>query len=134
MILFINTTDREKAILAIIGKTRLLAKTVFAPRARLSESLPFKLQSLLKKANLSFSDIKKIAVVRGPGSFVGSRTGVATANALAFTGKTPIVGLTEQEIPANLADLNKLKYKKTIITPKYAAPPNITMPRSKAKR
>ena len=43
------------------------------------------IHQIIKKANLKLSDIKEIKVNAGPGSFTGTRVGIAVANALAWS-------------------------------------------------
>ena len=47
---------------------------------------------ILKKNKLEVSNIKSIRVATGPGSFTGTRVGVAVANALGFALDIPING------------------------------------------
>jgi len=47
----------------------------------------------LQALNLSFAEIGRIAVTRGPGSFTGVRTGIAAARALALAIGCPAVGV-----------------------------------------
>jgi tRNA threonylcarbamoyladenosine biosynthesis protein TsaB len=54
--------------------------------------LPMLLEAL-EGLNLTFPAIGRIAVTRGPGSFTGVRTGIATARALALAIGCPAVGV-----------------------------------------
>ncbi len=49
---------------------------------------------LLERAGLSFSDLDRIAVGIGPGTFTGLRIGVATARALASAARLPLVAVS----------------------------------------
>ena len=69
----------------------------------------FFLNGLLENKNISLDDLSEIEVNHGPGSFTGSRVGVAIANALAFALKIKVNG---QEPP---------------ILPVYSSPPNINV-------
>ena len=58
------------------------------------------LEDMLREAGADYSDIAKIAVVVGPGSFTGLRVGVAAAKGLALALDRPLVGLSSLEILA----------------------------------
>src|SRR5476651_1528455 len=49
---------------------------------------------VLDRAGLTFSDIDRIAVTTGPGSFTGLRVGIAAARGIALATGKPAVGLT----------------------------------------
>ncbi|MFH1254446.1 MAG: tRNA (adenosine(37)-N6)-threonylcarbamoyltransferase complex dimerization subunit type 1 TsaB [bacterium] len=58
-----------------------------------SSLLPF-LDSLLKKHNLSLTDLSFIAVDKGPGAFTSLRVTIATVNGIAFNNKIPLIGIS----------------------------------------
>lgn len=51
------------------------------------------LEEVLSDAALSWNDIQRFAVTRGPGSFTGVRIGLATARALALASRRPLFAL-----------------------------------------
>lgn len=51
------------------------------------------IEELIEKNGINLSDIEKIYVNQGPGSYTGVRVGVSIANALAFTLQVPINNL-----------------------------------------
>ena len=69
----------------------------------------------LRQNNLSLKDISEIEVNKGPGSFTGTRVGVAIGNALAFA-----LGI-------------KINGQKPPVEPTYGQPPNITTPNLASK-
>ena len=59
-----------------------------------AEALLPMLQRVMRQANFGFSDIDRIAVTTGPGSFTGLRVGIAAARGLALAAEKPAVGLS----------------------------------------
>ena len=87
--LMIDTSDNKKTIVELLidGK----AYSISSKKTRSSNLLPLILK-LLKKHDLGLSEIKKIRVNRGPGSFTGIRVGVSVANTIAAVLNIPING------------------------------------------
>jgi tRNA threonylcarbamoyladenosine biosynthesis protein TsaB len=69
-----------------------------------SESLPMTrghaeallplLERVMKQSGVSFSDIDRVAVTTGPGSFTGLRVGIAAARGIALAADMPAVGVS----------------------------------------
>lgn len=59
--------------------------------------LPGLVEACLKDGGAHFSDLDRIGVVTGPGSFTGIRVGVAFARGLALALKRPCIGVTSLE-------------------------------------
>lgn len=57
-------------------------------------------QDALTEARLGFSDLDRIAVATGPGSFTGVRVGLAFARGLALALGAPCIGVSTLEILA----------------------------------
>lgn len=83
----------------------------------------------------SRNTIHGIIVMKGMGSYTGTRIGVSIANALAYGWNTPVAGLATEEfigdeenfdmIPFIKEFLENPKWEK-MIEPVYIKPPNIT--------
>ena len=80
--LIIDTTNNSKTTVEL----RLKEKTDIISRKSVpkSQSTLLLIDKLLKKNKLKVTDIEEIEVNTGPGSFTGTRVGVAIANALGF--------------------------------------------------
>jgi len=61
-------------------------------------------QSLFEDADIQASDLEKIAVCTGPGSFTGLRVGLSLAKGLALPHNIPVVGISGLEVWARMAD------------------------------
>ena len=55
---------------------------------------------LLKTVNMNVSDIDRIAITKGPGSFTGLRIGMAAVKGLAWASDIPCVGVSTLEVAA----------------------------------
>ena len=99
-ILYIDTRDNNEIIVRLkTGKSEFVQSSV-SNNKKAQNTLPL-IQSVLKKAKISPSDIQEIKVESSRGSFTGLRIGVSVANALSFGALAKINGkkLSEIEIP-----------------------------------
>ncbi|MDO8487410.1 MAG: tRNA (adenosine(37)-N6)-threonylcarbamoyltransferase complex dimerization subunit type 1 TsaB [Candidatus Curtissbacteria bacterium] len=86
MILKIDSTNREK-ITVSLDDTKIIEEQKLGSQVL----LPL-IVKILKKQKATFADISEIKVNIGPGSFTGTRVGVAVANALGFALNIPVNG------------------------------------------
>ena len=100
---------------------------------RQSEKALSLLDSFLKKNKFKLTDIKKIVVNRGPGSFTSVRLGIVLANTLSLGLKVSLVGIDNLELNNNedYLNLNKLKFSKDFVRPYYDRDPDITKSKKK---
>ena len=75
------------------GAPKILASTSERVDRGHAEHLMPMIAATLARASLSYSDLDRIAVTTGPGSFTGVRVGIATARALALALDIPAVGV-----------------------------------------
>lgn len=75
------------------GTVRLVAASEAMDRGH-AERLMTMIGEVLADASLSFSDLDRIVVTTGPGSFTGVRVGLAAARGLGLVLKKPVIGLT----------------------------------------
>jgi tRNA threonylcarbamoyladenosine biosynthesis protein TsaB len=59
-----------------------------------AEALMPLIARVMERARLDFSELDRIAVTTGPGSFTGLRVGIAAARGLGLAAGKPVVGLT----------------------------------------
>lgn len=78
---------------ALAAEDTLLAEITLQTKKTHSELLMPHIHQLLAMANVAKQDIEAVAVSIGPGSFTGLRIGLATAKALAYALRIPIVGV-----------------------------------------
>ncbi len=106
MKLYLDSTDNKKVVIRLDGEE--FVNQYDSPREQ--DVLGFLMKTLRLQGH-TLQDISAINVNPGPGSFTGSRVGVAIANALAFALKIKVNGKTPPILPI------------------YSAPPNITPPK-----
>lgn len=88
-VLLIDTSSNKEIIVRLqIGKKEYQNKQKVGSQ-KAQAALPL-IDKLLRKHKLKTSDIDRIAVNTGPGSFTGLRVGISVANALSFALKIPI--------------------------------------------
>ena len=96
MLLFVNTLFLDLAshhgVVACVDSDAIFALRKIDQRIGDHELLPL-LENLLVDADLSFSELDRIACVVGPGGFMSLRVGVSVANALADTVSIPLAGV-----------------------------------------
>ena len=80
-------------------KQALAEESRLAARAHMSLLLPM-LRDVLGRAGLTFADVDHLAVGIGPGSFTGTRIGVATAQGLALASNDRLVGISTLDVLA----------------------------------
>lgn len=95
-ILAIDSTAIAASV-AVCDDQRLVALYTVNNGNTHSETLLPMVESVLKTAKLTTSDIDLFAVSNGPGSFTGVRIGCATVKGLAFGRDIPMIGVSTLE-------------------------------------
>lgn len=91
-ILALDTSTLVSSV-ALAERGLLLAELTLQTNKMHSERLMPHIADLIEKANKKKTDIQAVAASIGPGSFTGLRIGLATAKALAYALKLPIIGV-----------------------------------------
>jgi tRNA threonylcarbamoyladenosine biosynthesis protein TsaB len=69
-----------------------------------AERLVPMIENVMAQAGVGFSDMDRIAVTVGPGTFTGTRIGVAAARGLALVTGAPVVGASSLAVMAMVAE------------------------------
>lgn len=97
--LFIDTSSYFLTV-AIIKDNKFLSIKQSIKGDTLSDNIFLYIKGCFDEANIKPSDIDKIFVINGPGSFTGIRVGVTIAKTMAWSLKIPVVPLSSLELLA----------------------------------
>jgi len=120
MILHIDTTKKEELSLSLTDNEQTIAEQHLPAHYNQAELLLPTIDQLTKTAKKQLTDITKIIVQNGVGSFTSLRIGIATANALAYA-----LDIEVEDEQGNKLLANNMQ----IVEPRYDREPNITMPK-----
>ncbi len=87
----------------VLWDGQLVGAESFESAQQLAQRLVPSISALLSSRGLALSDLAKVAVGLGPGSFTGLRIGVTTARTLAHALRLPLVGLSSLQVLAEQA-------------------------------
>lgn len=79
----------------------LVSERCLAEPRRLAEYLVPAIEEVLREGATPYSELDRIAVTVGPGTFTGLRIGLAAARAIALASGCPVVGLSTLEVLAH---------------------------------
>jgi tRNA threonylcarbamoyladenosine biosynthesis protein TsaB len=100
-ILNIETATKNCSVaLAKDGKT-VLCKEIAEQGYSHAERLHVFIEEIIREANITFQDVKAIAVSKGPGSYTGLRIGVSSAKGLCYALGIPLLAIDTLTILAN---------------------------------
>ena len=102
IVLGIDTSGYINAV-GITDGTRVLADAAFAAKTDSLEQIVDNIDSVLKNNNFSLSDVQRIGVGLGPGSWTGIKVGVTVGKMLAFSTDKPVAGIPTLEALAYAA-------------------------------
>lgn len=92
LILKINTTQLLETQISLVDESSGKVDTLISTQTKGSQVLLPMILKILKQNKKSFEDLTVIEVNPGPGSFTGTRVGVAVANALGYALDLPVNG------------------------------------------
>ncbi len=94
MRIFAVETSAVPASCAVVEDGKVIASSYNNTAQTHSQTLMPMVEEMLKQAALTVSDMDRLAVSAGPGSFTGVRIGVAALKGLAFAEDKPCVGVS----------------------------------------
>ena len=100
-ILAIDTSNTALGV-ALLEENQVLGEYMTNLKKNHSIRIMPAIQMLMKDCERTPSDLTKIVVAKGPGSYTGIRIGVTIAKTLAWTLKLPLVGVSSLEILAGV--------------------------------
>ena len=107
-ILNIETATKNCSVsLAKNGET-ILCKEIAEQGYSHAEKLHVFIEEIVKEANVNFSEIKAVAVSKGPGSYTGLRIGVSAAKGLCYALQIPLISIDTMQVLAKKANVGGL--------------------------
>ena len=100
MILGIDTATRWLG-LALHSGTAVIAETGWKCQNNHTIELTPAINEMLKRAELTPTDLEAVAVAIGPGSYTGLRVGLAVAKGIALANQIPLIGVSTLDIVAS---------------------------------
>ena len=82
---------------ALYDGEKIIAEQFLNTRHTHSETLLPMVENMLESAQLKLSDVEKIAVTNGPGSFTGLRIGISCVKGMAYGAKIPVIAVSTLE-------------------------------------
>lgn len=92
MILCLETATPSCSV-ALVNNGEVLACEEDPKGQNHSEKITLFIDSVMKKAGISYSDLDAVAVSMGPGSYTGLRIGVSTAKGLCYAVSKPLIAV-----------------------------------------
>ena len=92
MILCLETATPSCSV-ALVHNGEVLACEEDPKGQNHSEKITLFIDSVMKKANISYNDLDAVAVSMGPGSYTGLRIGVSTAKGICYAVSKPLIAV-----------------------------------------
>jgi tRNA threonylcarbamoyladenosine biosynthesis protein TsaB len=100
MILCLETATPSCSV-ALVHNGEVLACEEDPKGQNHSEKITLFIDSVMKKAGISYNDLDAVAVSMGPGSYTGLRIGVSTAKGLCYAVSKPLIAISTLEAMAH---------------------------------
>lgn len=128
MILAIRT-DKPEAELTLLDAGVVLATHSWLAHRQLADTILSSIETLLATEGKDFTALTGVIVFAGPGSFTGLRIGSATANALAYSLRIPVVATSGTRWQQEGVEKISTGNVDAIALPEYGGEANITLPK-----
>ena len=99
IILSLETSTDVCSVALHDNKTLLGEAVIREPQAHASRLAPL-IESVMRDAKISFSDLQAVAIASGPGSYTGLRIGTSTAKGLCLALNIPLIAIGTLEVLA----------------------------------
>ncbi|KRM92549.1 tRNA (adenosine(37)-N6)-threonylcarbamoyltransferase complex dimerization subunit type 1 TsaB [Fructilactobacillus florum] len=107
-VLALDTSNRPLTAAVLDGNQLLATTTITTERKHAAFALPL-VAELLERAHLQPTDLDRVVVANGPGSYTGLRVAVTIGKVLATTLKIQLVGISSlATLALNFSDTNRL--------------------------
>jgi tRNA threonylcarbamoyladenosine biosynthesis protein TsaB len=112
MILIIDTTDRSVVKVGFGSQSDLKTQIYEKKTENQSSDLLKFIEEKLQAEKINIKDIKAVLVNQGPGSYTGTRVGVAIANTLAWSLNIPVIGYSGDTLEPALKNIKEKNFSK----------------------
>lgn len=129
MIILALNTGKEDSELYLYKDSQQLATVTWPAHRQLADTIHIKIEELLRSQEMSWPDIKGLAVFKGPGSFTGLRIGMTVANALALGLTVAIIAKGGDTWLNEAVQALVSGEDEKVVTPEYGGEANITTPK-----
>lgn len=99
-ILNLETSTRNCSVALSRNGATVICKEIAEIGFSHAEKLHVFIEDIIKEAKINFSDLKAIAVSKGPGSYTGLRIGVSAAKGLCFALNIPLISVDTLKVLA----------------------------------
>lgn len=106
-ILNIETATKNCSVSLAQDGVTILCKEIAEQGYSHAEKLHVFIEEILKETKVAVTDLKAIAVSKGPGSYTGLRIGVSTAKGLCYALGVPLIAVDTLEVLAQKVSIEK---------------------------